>query len=221
VGCVSGEHTETTETVSRERIALAEPGARPLDGFPDWPLTARRRLLRGHKTANGPWWFASTGGGRFDLDAPRGTCYVAFDDRTAIRETVGEVLTSGGVITAEFAAERSMSTLRVPTRRRLADTCAESAADFGLTRELCTLTPYELPRRWAAALADPFDGLRYQTRFTTGSGANAAALFGDAGARDDWPVDATPEPFGVAARRCGFTVGAVPRTVRIIESPGA
>ncbi|GAB2647160.1 hypothetical protein GCM10027068_28240 [Prescottella soli] len=220
MGCVSGETTETSETTTRERIALAEPGSQPLDGFPGWLLTPRRRLLRGHKTRNGPWWFASTGGGRFDLDEPRGTCYVAFDERTAVRETVGEVLTSGGVVTAEFAAERSLSTLRVPARRRLADTCAETAADFGLTRELCTLTPYELPRRWATALAGLFDGLRYQTRFTTGPGANAAALFGAAGARDDWPVDDAPEPFGVAARRCGFTVGALPRTVRIVEPPG-
>ncbi|WP_433604234.1 RES family NAD+ phosphorylase [Prescottella agglutinans] len=210
---------EPQETDTRQRVALVEPGSRPLDGFPGWPLTTRRRLLRGHKTANGPWWFASSGGGRFDLDAPRGTCYVAFDERTAIRETVGEVLASAGVITSEFAAERSLSTLRVPARRRLADTCAEAAADFGLTRELATLTPYVLPRRWAAALADLFDGLRYQTRFTTGAGANAAALFGPAGARDDWAVDDAPEPFGVAARRCGFTVGAPPRTVRIVEPP--
>ena len=210
----------TQELGTRERIALTEPGTRPLDGFPDWALTSRRRLLRGHKSANGPWWFASSGGGRFDLEPPHGTCYVAFDERTAVRETVGEVLTSAGVISSEFAAERSLSTLRVPGRRRLADTCAESAADFGLTRELCTLVPYDLPRRWASALAVRFDGLRYQTRFTTGTGANAAALFGDAGSRDDWPVDDAPEPFGAAARRCGFTVGAPPRTVRIVPPPG-
>lgn len=209
----------TPEPETRERVALADPGPRPLDGFPAWTLTPRRRLVRGHRAAKGPWWFASSGGGRFDLPPPRGTCYVAFDDRTAIRETVGEVLAVGGVVAAEFAAERVLSTLRIPARRRLADTCAESAADFGLTRELCTLTPYDVPRRWAAALAGGFDGLRYQTRFTTGAGANAAALFGAAGARDGWPVDDAPEPFGIAARRCGFTVAAPPRVVRIVEPP--
>ncbi|RDI18033.1 RES domain-containing protein [Rhodococcus sp. AG1013] len=206
--------------MTREVVALGPPGARSLDGFPGWSLTTRRRLLRGHRTANGAWWFASSGRGRFDLDDPHGTCYVAFDERTAIRETAGEVLASLGVITDEFATERSLSELRIPTRRQLADTCAETAADFGVTRELCTVTPYDVPRQWATTLAAQFDGVRYQSRFTTGSSANAAALFGPAGARDDWPADDAPEPFAAAARRCGFTVGAMPRAVRIVQPPG-
>ncbi|CAM3107998.1 RES family NAD+ phosphorylase [Prescottella defluvii] len=207
--------------MTREVVALGVPGSRALTGFPIWSLTTRRRLLRGHRTANGAWWFASSGRGRFDLDDPDGTCYVAFDERTAIRETVGEVLAAVGIVTHEFAAERSLSTLRVPARRQLADTCAETAADFGLTRELCTVTPYDVPRQWATALAAQSDGIRYQSRFTTGPSANAAALFGPAGARTDWPADDDPEPFATAARRCGFTVGSVPRTVRIVEPPGS
>ncbi|WP_305091850.1 RES domain-containing protein [Prescottella sp. R16] len=51
---------------------------------------AAQPLLRGHRVANSPWWFASSGGGRFDLALPRGTCYLALDEATAIRETVGE-----------------------------------------------------------------------------------------------------------------------------------
>lgn len=205
--------------MTREVAALGSPGHRSLAGFPTWSLTARRQLWRGHKVGNGPWWFASSGRGRFDLSEPRGTCYVAFDERTAIRETVGEVLAATGVISREFTAERVLSRLRVPTRRTLADTCAEAAADFGLTREVCTVTPYEIPQQWATALARASDGLRYQTRFTTGTSPNAAALFDDAGARDDWAVDDAPEPFAAAARRCGFTVSSVPRTVRIVQPP--
>ncbi|PTR27441.1 RES domain-containing protein [Rhodococcus sp. OK519] len=206
--------------MTREVVALASPENRSLAGFPTWSLTTRRQLWRGHRTDNGPWWFASSGRGRFDLAEPRGTCYVAFDERTAIRETVGEVLATAGVIPHDFAAERSMSRLRIPARRILADTCAEEAADFGLTRELCTVTPYEIPQRWASALAGSCAGLRYQSRFTTGTSPNAAALFDDAGARGDWAVDDNAQPFAAAARRSGFTVGSVPRTVRIVQPPG-
>lgn len=206
--------------MTREVVALGSPGNRSLAGFPTWSLTTRRQLWRGHKAGNGPWWFASSGRGRFDLGEPRGTCYVAFDERTAIRETVGEVLATAGVISHEFADERVLSRLRIPARRTLADACAEAAADFGLTRELCTVTPYEIPQQWAAALAGSCDGLRYQTRFTTGAAPNAAALFHDAGERADWAADDAPEPFAAAARRGGFTVGSVPRSVRIVQPPG-
>ena len=206
--------------MTREVVALGSPENRSLTGFPTWSLTTRRQLWRGHKAGNGPWWFASSGRGRFDLGEPRGTCYVAFDERTAIRETVGEVLATAGIISREFADERVLSRLRIPARRTLADTCAEAAADYGLTRELCTVTPYTIPQQWAVALARSCDGLRYQTRFTTGTAANAAALLDDAGARESWAVDDAPEPFAAAARRCGFAVGSVPRTVRIVQPPG-
>lgn len=204
--------------VSRDEVALRAPGTRPLAGSPGWRLTPRRDLFRGHRTANGPWWFAYSGSGRFDLTAPRGTCYLAFDERTAIRETVGDTLASFGVIAHVFAAERCISTLRVPSRHVLADTCAESAADFGLTRELCTITPYDIPHAWAEAFDAHFDGIRYQTRFTTTATANAAAVFGPAG-EASWPSDAHPESFAAGARRCGFTVESPPRSVRIVPPP--
>ncbi|WP_241387695.1 RES family NAD+ phosphorylase [Rhodococcus sp. CH91] len=204
--------------MSRDDLALRAPGTRALIRFPRWRLTRRTSLKRGHRATNGPWWFSSSGDGRFDLRSPRGTCYLAFDDRTAIRETVGESLTSLGVITREFAADRVISTLRVPSSHTLADTCAESAADFGLTRELATMTPYDIPHAWAAALDTDFDGIRYQTRFTTTPNANAAALFGPAG-EADWPADPQPEPLTLAASRCGIAVQTLPRAVRIVEPP--
>ncbi|MEU5840982.1 RES family NAD+ phosphorylase [Rhodococcus sp. NPDC047139] len=205
--------------MSRDAVALRPP-ARPLQRFPDRELTAAQPLHRGHQAANGPWWFASAGGGRFDLTPPRGTCYLAFDEVTAIRETVGQALATTGVISEDFAATRRLSTLTVPHDHRLADTCAGQAADFGLTRELSSMTPYAVPQEWAAAFdAVGFTGIQYQTRFTTGPNPNAVALFGQAG-EADWPTDPNPEPLAVAARRCGFTVAGPPRSVRIVSPPG-
>lgn len=204
--------------MSRNSVALRPP-SRPLHGFPSCELTAAQPLIRGHRAANGPWWFASSGGGRFDLTPPRGTCYLAFDELTAIRETVGEALATSGVISEAFAATRRLSTLAVPHAHLVADTCADAAADFGLTRELSSMTPYAVPQEWAAAFDATFAGLRYQTRFTTGPHSNAVGLFGEAG-EADWPTDPSAEPFVVAARRCGFTVAGPPRSVRIVSPPG-
>ncbi|WP_137725804.1 RES family NAD+ phosphorylase [Prescottella subtropica] len=210
--------TTNSNTTARDTVALRPP-ARPLAGFPDSVLTAAQPLVRGHRAANGPWWFASSGGGRFDLTPPRGTCYLALDETTAIRETVGEALASAGVISAEFAAERALSQLAVPRDHLLADTCAEEAANFGLTRELATMTPYAVPQEWAATFDGAgFDGLQYQTRFTTGPHPNAVGLFGEAG-ETAWPADPSPEPFAAAARRCGFIVAGLPRSVRIVAPP--
>ena len=205
--------------MTRDSVALRPP-SRPLQHFPGCELTASQALHRGHNKGNGPWWFSSSsGGGRFDLTPPRGTCYLALDELTAIRETVGAALATTGIISEDFAAVRQLSTLVVPHAHRMADTCADAAADFGLTRELSSMTPYSVPQEWAAAFdAVSFTGLRYQTRFTTGPSANAVALFGEAG-EADWPTDPSPEPLAVAARRHGLTVARPPRSVRIISPP--
>jgi hypothetical protein len=204
--------------VTRDSVALRSP-ARPLTGFPECELTATQTLVRGHSAANGPWWFSSSGSGRFDLTPPRGTCYLAFDEITAIRETVGEALATTGIISDTFAATRRLSTLAVPHTHRMADTCADDAADFGLTRELVSMTPYAVPQEWAAAFDGVgFTGLRYQTRFTTGPNPNAVAMFHEAG-ESDWPEDPNPEPLIAAARRHGFTVASPPRSVRIVSPP--
>lgn len=201
----------------RNHVALGPP-SRSLEGFPASELTPARSLHRGHRTANGPWWFSSSGGGRFDLTPPRGTCYLAYDQLTAIRETVGAPLAATGVISAEFAAARQLSALTVPHDHHLADTSSEKAASYGLTRELVAMTPYAVPQEWASTFDATFDGLQYQTRFTTGPTPNAVALFSDAG-ESPWPVDPNPEPLTTAARRHGVTVVSPPRVVRIIRPP--
>ena len=207
--------------MSRDSVALRPP-ALPLKDFPGCEVTTAQKLIRGHSAANGPWWFSSSGGGRFDLTPPRGTCYLAFDEVTAIRETVGEALATTGIITDTFAATRQLSTLVVPHDHRVADTCADRAADFGLTLELASMTPYAVPQEWASAFdAVSFGGLRYQTRFTTGPTPNAVALFHEAGEAAAWPTDPNPEPLTAAARRCGFTVASAPRRTARRSAPGS
>lgn len=50
-----------------------------LSGFPRHELRRSATLYEIHLVGQGPWWFSSDGLGRFDLNSPRGTCYLAED----------------------------------------------------------------------------------------------------------------------------------------------
>lgn len=207
---------------SRRRPALGAPPA-DLSGFPRSRLTPETALYRAHTRGRSPWWFSSELSGRFDLLPPQGTCYLATDVETALRERFGHELVDLGVVSFEAAARTSVSTLRVSTPRWLANTCAGAAASFRMTREIATTPNYALTQAWAAALhgTGRHNGIRYQTRFTTGATANATALF-DAAGQQDWPND--PRPLGGvrACRQAGITAARRPsrRQVRIVPPPG-
>lgn len=211
---------------SRERTALGPPPA-SLAGFPAYPVGADTDLFRAHTRGLGPWWFGSDGSGRFDLRPPRGTCYVALDPLTALRERLGPVLGGSTAVPESLLEECVVSRLRLPEPREVADTQRGAAADFGLTRELESMVPYAVPQAWARAFDDAgFEGVRYGPRFTPGD-SSAVALFDVAGAAD-WPVDADPVPAQQvpgaptplsSPRRSDLTVVRPPRT-RTTRSDG-
>jgi hypothetical protein len=185
-------------TPGREEPAQQGPPAR-LDAFPAHRLNPAAPLYRAHQRDRGPWWFAS-GGGRFDLVEPRGTCYLATSPASALRERLGPVLARRATVPASTLEGVVVSTLRTGATTsaplRLANLRASRAAEFGVTRELESMTPYEVPRRWASAFdAGGWAGIRYGPRFSPG-GASAIALFGPAGEDTHRPVD--PEPTAAA-----------------------
>jgi hypothetical protein len=192
----------------------------PLDEFPTHRVGADAPLFRAHSAGLGPWWFGNDGGGRFDLSAPRGTCYVATTAVAAVRERLGVVLGGATTVPSALLDGAVVSRLRLPQECRVADLQASRAADFGVTRELETMVPYTVPQAWAHAFADvDLDGVRYAPRFTTGP-ALAVALFGEAGDAG-WPADAEPlaaaevpgAPLAMPApRRMDLTVVRPPRT---------
>jgi RES domain len=208
--------------MSRQRLALGSPP--DVWGFPRTRLRPDHRLYRAHTFGRSPWWFSSDLTGRFDLLPPNGTCYLATDVMTALRERFGHDLVRQGVVTFEAAARTAVSTLEVPVARWLANTCSARAATFvGMTREIGTCPSYELPQAWAAAFiaTGRHTGIRYQTRFSTGPAANAVALFDDAGQRD-WSVDPAPVGGVQACVGAGITVAHRPtrRQVRVVSPPG-
>jgi hypothetical protein len=67
----------------------------------------------------------------------------------------------------------------VPRRyRRLAAATWKAAGRYGVTAELGTLVPYDLPQRWAAAFrAHGFKGMRHMLRHDPRSRATGVCLF--------------------------------------------
>ena len=169
-------HTRQTPTIG------APPAADDLVGFPVWHVHAGTVLCRVTSADLGPWWFSSTGEGRFDLAPPRGTCYLADDEVGALLEVLGPIV----VVSPTWAARLSMWHLGLPHQCSAADTTVRAARGFGITAELASMTPYALPHRWAAAFAAAgHQGVRYRVRHDPG-GSRALALFGAAGERR-WP----------------------------------
>jgi hypothetical protein len=207
---------------ARDRVALgqvtraASKQSRPpksLAGFPRTTLRRGQRIFRAARRA--PGFFCSCGNCRFDLAEPNGTLYVGTDALVGLLETIGPHL-AGGVVSRQFLEERRIFSRRLSADLPVANLASRRAAGFGVTNELATMTPYDVPRAWAAALyAAGYAGIRYRTRFDVGAGARGLALFGDEGergwrAQDDGPAD-TPAMVRRLQGECNITVADRPR----------
>ncbi|WP_082956297.1 hypothetical protein [Mycobacterium sp. E787] len=206
---------------SRQRPALGLPPP-ALAAFPRTRLKDDVPLYRAHAVNKSPWWFSSDLSGRFDLPSPNGTCHLATDLATSLRERFGHDLVRQGLVTFKAAAGTQVSKLRIPAPRWLANTCARNAVDFGMTREIGTCPNYDIPQAWAAAFwgTGRHAGVRYQTRFTTGPTPNAVALFDDAG-QHNWPTDPAALGGVQACVQARIKVEHPPgrRQVRIVPPP--
>ncbi|MGH9917852.1 MAG: RES family NAD+ phosphorylase [Nitrososphaerales archaeon] len=138
-----------------------------------------RRLWRAARRE--PWWYCSDGDCRFDLDAPKGTCYLGTDELVGILESIGPEL-SNGVVAITFLEQRKLFSWTPRNPLRTADLVSRRAAGFGATNELSTMRPYAVPRSWARAFEGAgFAGVTYRSRFDPGATPRAVAHFGPAG----------------------------------------
>jgi hypothetical protein len=156
-------------------VTLGEPG--DLTGFPS--VAPPKRMVRVCEAAQDTWWFSADGSGRFDLTPPHGTCYLATDVYAAIREA-----TRLGPVSTMWVQARELREVAPPDpTARLAATTRQAAGRHGVTTELATIVPYDLPRRWATAFhAHGFDGIRHQLRHDQRARPSGIALFGPTGA---------------------------------------
>ena len=177
--------------MSRQHPGLGPPPAE-LAGFPSF-VTEGRLWRAGRAHHRSLWWFSSRTGnrhaGRFDLAAPRGTCHLGDDPLGVLLETLVAPGNARPVVSSEALRVRVVWETESPEPVTVADAAGRAAAGFGMTRELGTLTPYDLPWAWADALdAAGFGGVRWWLRFDPGPG-RGVALFGPRGARDGWPAE--------------------------------
>lgn len=187
-----------TPVAVRSKSALGEP--EDLTGFPRKTFKTNRELYRAVSVGVGAWWFSSIKvtdevPGRFDLHPPDGTCYLATDVQTAIRERVGKKISKADLVPETFVASMEVVTLQLPYCADLANTGHKRAADWGTIRELgsAPYDDYSKTARWAAAFKKAgYKGILYGSRFTSISAATAIAFFDKAASKtwnekDRWP----------------------------------
>ncbi len=177
-------------SAGRDRVAMRPP---PVDlaDFPRKTIDGGRRWWRNHG-ARGPWYFASGDGGRFNLEHPRGTLYLASSAECAARERIGFDLVEAGIVPASEVADRFVSELTLPIDIDAAWTTTVDGMRWGVVSlELATVDEYPLTRAWAAGFAAAgFTGMWTLLRFS-GTHGRGLAVFGDEGART-WAAPADP-----------------------------
>ncbi|MFJ3395289.1 RES family NAD+ phosphorylase [Leifsonia aquatica] len=204
--------------MTRARVAQ-QPPAPDLD-LTDFPTTRPAGdLVRAHFTGFGPWYFANGGGGRFDLQDERGTCYAADTVRTAVRERLGESCVASKVVSFDDADAMTISVIEVGPDFRAAAISAPGADDYPVTGELANMSDYTITQAWAwrfdADAQGQFDGIQYRSRFAIADVPECWAIFGPAGAANK-PVAVLNMMDGHAAcAEAGLTVTPPPPT-----SPG-
>lgn len=169
------------------------PPTSDLTGFPRKVVDAGRRWWRNHGPL-GPWFFGSGPHGRFDLDSPGGTLYLASSAECATRERIGFDQVRAGFVTASEVADRYLSEVTLPTAVDAAHTTSADGLRWGVVAlELAGTDDYTLTRAWAGAFAAAgFGGLWTLLRFS-GPHGRGLVVFGDEGPRS-WPVPATSTP---------------------------
>lgn len=178
----------------RATTALRHPTTATVARIPD--VAVDTVVYRAQWTERAPWWFSTRTGngnaGRFDLTAPHGTCSFAVDPVGALLEKLTDPEQADPLVPREDL-ERLLvwhGTLPPPWDL-VADTTDRASR---VTKELGTITPYDLPWAWADALhSDGRAGLRHWLRLAPEAG-RGLALFSDAGA----PATPPPLEHGVA-----------------------
>ncbi|MCS5715576.1 RES family NAD+ phosphorylase [Herbiconiux sp. CPCC 205716] len=182
-----------------------------LADFPRQTLPEGRVVHRSHRPDLGPCYFNGTPHCRFNLGGGRGTCYVADDIATAVREKVRESVFDQGVVPASLANSFVVSSIRVARSFSCADIASADSVTHGVTRMLGTMDDYVVPQQWATAFDKAgFDGVRYGSSYTNGP-STAWALFDEEGEHPFGDVTAVL-PGAAACALAGITVYGPPHS---------
>lgn len=185
-------------------MPLGEPpaAAGSLAGHPPHRLAGTvlfrvwRRQLPGGGVRPSPWWFASvpadpSGGGRFDLPAPQGACYLSGSVAGAVLEALQMHLTS--LPEAELAARAAVRVGMPDGMPPAADLTDPAGVAVGLTAAVWAGTDRPLTQRWAAAFRrDGWWALHGGIQHDLGGTLRGVTLFDHEGEHE--PTHAGPWP---------------------------
>ncbi|MGA6162707.1 hypothetical protein [Amycolatopsis magusensis] len=220
--------------MTREFVAQGEPD-RSLNwaDFPRAEIRSRKTVLyRAARNGRGAWWFCACGRCRFDLAAPRGTCYSSTDRLCGLLECIGMSWCTGPlpVLEISFLQQWTIHAHDVQFTLRLANLTHRGAMGFRITNELSCMPGYELPQQYARLFDDTrgrrgarrFHGVKYRCRFDPGSHAHGVALFGGSG-EIDWPSEEMQVDGGVidGLRKIGIKVEYPPPLAALDLSDGS
>lgn len=198
-------------------------------GFPEAPPPAELHRL---SEFPGSWWYASTAragdpdvGGRFDLPAPNGTCYLADSLAGAVVEKLLRAPVK--VVVDERLDELFHTVVTVRRTPPVADLTARKATGYGLNAEIHSTLDYARTRRWAIAFhRTGFRGLRHRLRGDVTQRLAGWALFGSAGLRHRAPngMSTTVRPLDRGEveqllERLGVELRPIPAEVPIVPPP--
>lgn len=153
------------------------------DGIGEIPTYPLLRVCREEFAA--PWYFSHDKSGRFDLSAPRGSCYSASDSVGAMRETLGPDYEPGDIVAWIFWKIRVVWEIRpVPARwsKGIADLRTDGRDGIGMTNEIFSMDDYSLPQAWAEKFAEAgWEGMKVSLRDVMSPERFGVVVFGAAG----------------------------------------
>jgi hypothetical protein len=183
--------------VSRQRSAIPAPTALRAQRIPSIDAADLGPLWRVTTAGRpSPWWFSSRTGreaeaGRFDLEAPRGTCHWSDDPLGALHERLTDPDDLEALAPASVLDALAVWRTKPPPPPSAADTTAKVG---GLPKELGAGTDYSPCWAWADRLDhDGRAALRAWSRMAPGA-VRTVAVFGDVGSEPRGATKAKPQP---------------------------
>ena len=129
-----------------------------------------------------PWFFSSTGNtdsGRFDLPAPRGTCYFACSLLGSWLEVFRGVQVRDR---QDVETRRIAHSLRKSSAIRLGDLASKKSINFKVTLDVASGDDYTQSQSWADDLEKhQFDGIRALLRHDPSGVEHTIGIFGPSG----------------------------------------
>ncbi|WP_371558177.1 RES family NAD+ phosphorylase [Streptomyces longwoodensis] len=147
-------------------------------------------LYRAHGVSKGAWWYATYPpdegfGGRFDLPkgGGYGTCYVANNELTALRERHGPRLMKAQFLPREIFSDCLVTPVPPNQKFRTASLVSGGEAVFSVkATEMSSSAKYEVTRTWALAWhGHGRQGVWYRPGWDSREAAMSLAIFGMTG----------------------------------------